>query len=253
MDMHRKISRLSKSDLVSLSSFVYRSATVRKQEEMSDLLRGITNLLPATGIVAGLPSADPRHGSFLEVERFMNVSYPPSWLALYQERGFHLVDPVFQAHFEHFGMRVWSETYKRVSTPAAKKFIEVSRDFGLDDGVTLGLRSSCGSGGSTFSFAGIEIAGHSRHLTILELLAPHLHAALSKVFREAPSSLISLTNREKEVLVWTKEGKTNREISRVLKVSERTVVFHMQNAMRKLGARNRVQAMATALSLGLIQ
>jgi DNA-binding CsgD family transcriptional regulator len=72
------------------------------------------------------------------------------------------------------------------------------------------------------------------------------------VFREVPSSEISLTNREKEVLVWTKEGKTNREISRVINVSERTVVFHMQNAMRKLGARNRVQAMATALSLGLI-
>lgn len=251
LDMYRKISRLSKSDLVSLSGYIYRIATVRKKEEMSDLLGGITNLLPTTGMVAGLPSNDPRHGFSLDVERFMNVSYPSSWLALYQERKLHLVDPVFQVHFEHFGMQVWSETYKRVSTPAAKKFIEVSRDFGLDDGVTLGLRSSCG-GGSTFSFAGSEIARHSRHLTILELLAPHLHSAISKVFREVPSSEISLTNREKEVLVWTKEGKTNREISRVINVSERTVVFHMQNAMRKLGARNRVQAMATALSLGLI-
>jgi LuxR family transcriptional activator of bioluminescence operon/LuxR family quorum-sensing transcriptional regulator LasR len=50
-----------------------------------------------------------------------------------------------------------------------------------------------------------------------------------------------------------KEGKTNWEISQILKVSERTIVFHMQNAMRKLGARNRVQAMATALSLRLIE
>lgn len=250
--MHPDISRLSKSDLVSLSGIVYRSTAIRKKEEMGDLLRGITHLVPATGIVAGLPSKDPRNASFLEVERYMNVSYPLSWLALYQEHKFHLVDPIFQNHFEHFGRQVWSETYKKVSTMAERKFIETSLEFDLADGITLGERSSSGKGGSTFSFAGNEIAKYSRHRTILDLLATHLHSVLSKVFHEPPSSLVSLTNREKEVLIWTKEGKTNWEISQVLKVSERTVVFHMQNAMRKLGARNRVQAMATALSLGLI-
>jgi len=253
LKVHINISRLSKSDLVALSEIVYRSTAVRKKEEMGNILREITNIVPATGIVAGLPSKDPRHSSSIDVERYMNVSYSLSWLELYQERKFHLVDPIFQNHFAHFGRQVWSETYKRVSTMAERKFIETSLDFNLDNGITLGERSSSGKGGSTFSFAGNEIAKYSRHRTILDLLAPHLHSALAKVFREAPPSGISLTNREKEVLVWTKEGKTNWEISRVLKISERTVVFHMQNAMRKLGARNRVQAMATALSLGLIE
>lgn len=232
---------------------IYRSTAVRKKEEMGNLLQGITHLVPATGIVAGLPSKDPRHASSIEVERYLNVSYSLSWLALYQERKFHLVDPIFQNHFEHFGRQVWSETYKRVSTAAERKFIETSLNFDLDDGITLGERSSSGKGGSTFSFSGNEIPKYSRHRTILDLLAPHLHSAFSKVFREAPSAVVSLTNREKEVLIWTKEGKTNWEISQVLTISERTVVFHIQNAMRKLGARNRAQAMATALSLALIE
>ncbi|BAM07288.1 putative transcriptional activator [Leptospirillum ferrooxidans C2-3] len=253
MKVLTNLSDLSKSDLVSLSEIVYLSTSVRKKEELGDLLRVVTHLIPTTGVVAGLPSKDPRHDSIIETERYMNVSYSISWLTLYQERKFHLVDPIFQNHFEYFGRQVWSETYKRVSTMAERKFIETSLDFDLDDGVTLGQRSYSGKGGSTFSFAGNEISRHSRHLTILDLLSPHLHAALSNIFLQSSSAAVSLTNREKEVLIWIKEGKTNWEISQILKVSERTIVFHMQNAMRKLGARNRVQAMATALSLRLIE
>jgi hypothetical protein len=149
---------------------------------MADLLRGVTHLVPATRIVAGLPSKDPRNAASLEVERYINVSYLLPWLTLYQEHKFHLVDPIFQNHFEHFGRQVWSETYKRVSTMAERKFIETSLEFDLADGITHGERSSSGKGGSTFSFAGNEIAKYSRHLAIIDLLVPHLHAALSKVF-----------------------------------------------------------------------
>lgn len=61
-----------------------------------------------------------------------------------------------------------------------------------------------------------------------------------------------LTPRELESLRWTLEGKTAWEVGAVLGISERTVVFHVNNAMHKLGCVNKQQAALKALRLGLI-
>ncbi|MGD8937457.1 MAG: helix-turn-helix transcriptional regulator, partial [Thiogranum sp.] len=48
-------------------------------------------------------------------------------------------------------------------------------------------------------------------------------------------------------------GKTTWETSRILRISERTVTFHLQNVQGKLGVSNRQQAVARAVSLGIIE
>ena len=62
----------------------------------------------------------------------------------------------------------------------------------------------------------------------------------------------ALTPRELDALRWTMEGKTAWEVGAVLGISERTVVFHVTNAMHKLGCNNKQQAVLKALRLGLI-
>ena len=62
----------------------------------------------------------------------------------------------------------------------------------------------------------------------------------------------ALTPRELEVLRWTMDGKTAWEVGAVLGISERTVVFHVNNASHKLGCINKQQAVLKALRLGLI-
>ncbi|MCK1351521.1 MULTISPECIES: helix-turn-helix transcriptional regulator [unclassified Bradyrhizobium] len=62
-----------------------------------------------------------------------------------------------------------------------------------------------------------------------------------------------LTAKETECLQWCKEGKTNWEIGEILAVSEKTVEFHLGNAMRKLGAGNRISAVIVGIKRGLIQ
>jgi DNA-binding CsgD family transcriptional regulator len=57
---------------------------------------------------------------------------------------------------------------------------------------------------------------------------------------------------ETECLRWCKEGKTNWEIAGILRISEKTVEFHLEKAMKKLGAGNRTTAVVRALKLGLI-
>lgn len=62
----------------------------------------------------------------------------------------------------------------------------------------------------------------------------------------------ALTPRELETLRWTMEGKTAWEVGALLGISERTVVFHANNAMHKLGSATKQQAVLKALRLGLI-
>jgi DNA-binding NarL/FixJ family response regulator len=51
-----------------------------------------------------------------------------------------------------------------------------------------------------------------------------------------------LTTREQDVLNVLGKGKTNRQIARVLNISERTVEYHMSNLMRKLAITSRIEA-----------
>lgn len=61
-----------------------------------------------------------------------------------------------------------------------------------------------------------------------------------------------LTKRERDVLAYVAEGKSDWEISKILSLSEGTVRTHVDNARRKLNAVNRTQAVAKLVRSGLI-
>lgn len=53
-----------------------------------------------------------------------------------------------------------------------------------------------------------------------------------------------LTSREREVLHWLCRGKTSWDIASILRISERTVNFHVGNIMQKLDVSSRVHAVS---------
>ncbi|MGQ0570296.1 MAG: LuxR C-terminal-related transcriptional regulator [Armatimonadota bacterium] len=61
-----------------------------------------------------------------------------------------------------------------------------------------------------------------------------------------------LTDREIDILTQLAHGSTDREVAAELVVAEGTVKTHVRNVLRKLGARNRTQAVAHALRRRLI-
>ena len=62
-----------------------------------------------------------------------------------------------------------------------------------------------------------------------------------------------LTEREKEVLVYAASGNRNRDIAVSLGISEDTVKGHMKHIMDKLGAKDRTEAVTTAVRRGIIE
>ena len=61
----------------------------------------------------------------------------------------------------------------------------------------------------------------------------------------------ALTPREQEVLDLMARGSTNREIAEALHLSPHTIHEHTSSLYRKLGARNRADAVQRAHRLGL--
>ena len=61
----------------------------------------------------------------------------------------------------------------------------------------------------------------------------------------------TLTQRETDILGLLSEGRSNRDISRALFLSEKTVKAHLAAIFRKLGVTNRTQAAMAAVSMGI--
>jgi DNA-binding NarL/FixJ family response regulator len=62
-----------------------------------------------------------------------------------------------------------------------------------------------------------------------------------------------ITDREREILELAAEGFTTHQIGRRLGISPRTVESHIAKLYRKLGVNTRLQAVARAATLGLIE
>jgi DNA-binding NarL/FixJ family response regulator len=62
-----------------------------------------------------------------------------------------------------------------------------------------------------------------------------------------------LSPREQEVLKLIAEAHTNREISEILHLAEKTVESHRANILRKLGMRDRVELVRYAIRRGLVE
>jgi DNA-binding CsgD family transcriptional regulator len=61
-----------------------------------------------------------------------------------------------------------------------------------------------------------------------------------------------VTPRETEILAWVAAGKSDWAIGRILKISDKTVNFHVENAKRKFGVGTRLQAVLVAVRKGML-
>ena len=98
----------------------------------------------------------------------------------------------------------------------------------------------------------LNLAGTiARVLAGESVLDPRAAAALIDSRRRADES--KLSRQELKVLRLVSEGLTNPEIGKRLYLSRHTVKEYLSNAMRKLGAANRIDAVRKATELGLLE
>ena len=130
---------------------------------------------------------------------------------------------------------------------------EKGDEVALDRAITLGAR-----GYLTPEASSSDLAAVAAHIFAAPVVpSPTVPVAHSPGLRTAPSPAggdreIELTKREYEVLVGMSNGRSNNQIGQDLFLSEDTIKTHAQRLFRKLGARDRAQAVAIGIRRGLI-
>jgi len=223
--------------------------------EVCSLLLGVTGRFGLTALMAGTVP-DPNTPTGRQKDHVILCDWPVEWLKRYVKRNYVDYDPVvshmkqLQAPFQ------WHDAEK--STERTKNSLAVMGDAGefkLRDGLAFPLVTLDGTivmvslGGERTEMSTGEFGMISLVSTYAIGRAMQLHAQAN----EAPVvDHVELTGRETECLKWAALGKSEWEISQILGISEHTSEKHLLNAKYKLGAVNRVQAVAEAIRRGYI-
>lgn len=240
---------LSKQDAICLLELIHKSLSCTKEKELKELILDLKALIPYDYTACLLGRRDKNN--VLITYDLINVTFPSEWLDYYVIKGYHHIDPIVKENFDNFTLQYWADTYKKYKPQ--KDFIMAAEDFGLKKGFSYGIKNYKRTQGSLFSFSGGYIERHSRYMAILQLIIPHLHQALTRILIQLDKKqAIQLTQREREVLQWLKQGKSSWDVSRILAISEDTVNFHIKNICQKLDAMNRTHAVVIAIEQGQI-
>jgi LuxR family transcriptional activator of conjugal transfer of Ti plasmids len=184
-------------------------------------------------------------------------SYPSSWAQQYVERRYEAIDPIVAAARSSQRLFQWDRRTLRLASVPQQRFFAEAAKFGIHSGATVPIRGGFGR------FAAFTVAGNrdaslehrsTEVMDILQLAGLYYHAHVYAKLQLGLTRLADapLTQRERQCLSWAARGKKMPETAKVLGITTRTVVFHLENARSKLGASTVAQAVAEATHRGLI-
>ncbi|MCJ9700823.1 autoinducer binding domain-containing protein [Bradyrhizobium sp. SHOUNA76] len=188
-------------------------------------------------------------------------SYPKSWTSRYFHLGYQQLDPVvLRARAERDLFSWGGATRAAAGNRAQRQFFDEATTFGLRSGITVPIRGAFGRIAAFTLATGDREINLDRHVgewrDVVHQVGLYFHVHVAAKL-EAPSvaqehAESELTQRERQCLAWTAQGKTAADIAVLVAISPRTVVFHLENARRKLGAASIAQCVAVALRRGLL-
>lgn len=188
--------------------------------------------------------------------------------ATYKSENFFRHDPVWVRAMQGPAPFTWADCPEfallggRAPKTRARQVVEAAHDFGYTQGVVVPVHGRSKHGefvsamislywqGALKDFRALSdlprwfpIVGCFFHDRVLELRGFDSASA-------SPSPLLS--PRERDCLSWAAQGKTFSEIGTILEIDARTVEYHVQNAMKKLGVHRLTHAIKVAVQRGLI-
>jgi LuxR family transcriptional regulator len=183
----------------------------------------------------------------------MHSNYPAAWLQRYHEQGYMDCDPTVAHGMRSSAPIVWSDAFF-ASVP---RMWEEAQSHGLRHGWAQSRRDPEGN------YSMLVLARSEGPLTEAALhdLMPRMqwlvsasHDAMkgSAQDSELKPPSVELSDREIDILRWTAEGKTSAEVADIMHISERTVNFHINTVVAKLGACNKTSAAVRAAMFGLL-
>lgn len=189
--------------------------------------------------------------------RFAAINdFPRRWQERYRKFAYHDIDPMVEYAKQGELALTWSpELFQRETLNSLRK---AARTYGFSHGWVQPLRAAHGCFGMLMLArrqAALTSAELREKQALMQWMAQVAHTVLFRVLyaRQCEALSAKLTEREIELLQQAADGKTAADMARILDVRERTANFHIANAIQKLGATNKTQAVALAMRLGLLK
>ena len=219
-------------------------AHLERQTSIPALLASFQRLVLAHGMDCFVV-AEPGCPEIERDDRVWGATWPVFWYRRYIEQNHLANDPVaVRLNNSPVPFR-WSQTFAAAGREG-RRVLGEGREFGLHDGLALAVHGEGGMAAVSIGARHYELS--PRQQTGLQFAAYYLYGRLSNLrTRQAPPARRPLTPRERECLQWVAAGKTDWEIGQILTISEQTAHGYVQNALAKLGARTRAQAVALAM------
>lgn len=181
-------------------------------------------------------------------------NYPTAWNKEYEQKKLQAVDPVV-AHCNQSMLPIlWSEELF-ANVPTLWEALETQ---GLQHGWSHSIRDEENGFCSILSLARshcpITAFELYENLGFSVFMGRHLHALIAQTLPKKAEKAHSshLSAREIDVLKLAADGKTAYESARILNLSPRTINFHVQSAIGKLGVNNKIAAVIAAAKDGYL-
>jgi transcriptional regulator EpsA len=243
-------------DLAAVMKVLAQSNNVRNAKELLALINSeVTDLLHHEVMVCGYQVISPK-GNY--VQNFLQHNYPAGYAETLTSAEGQADSPLMQR---------WRATHEPVLFQSGRDdgdypshWVDKLNEFGLHNIIGHGILDTRGTFGSYFVFARLPGEVGDKENFLLKLITPHLHLALMRAVAESEKTgKIAefgnglLSERQIEIVRWMKEGKTNKEIARLLSITEKNAKYHVEQIFMKFGVTSRAQAVSKAMLIGLLE
>jgi DNA-binding CsgD family transcriptional regulator len=180
-------------------------------------------------------------------------SYPQEWIDTYIKNNYFHIDPTIARLFYERDMFMWNNLPQKMNlTEEQIKFMEEAKTNGLKCGATIPFRGPFGE----LSAIGLASSSLERipenFIYPISFIAHQFYSILIKLCEDVYKASVKLTPREKEVLNWCLQGKSNTDIAQLLGISGHGVKFHIMNILNKFETNSRTVALVKAIRAGII-
>ena len=221
------------------ASFIDRIAQVGEPDEA---IKAFDKSLMEIGAEYHAIPLLPRQGERIE-EVCLAWKAPPEWRAFYSCKNLLQRDPAVRQCRRSVMPFDWtSSPYNPETEFRWGEVLARGRDFNIHKGIVVPIPSPTEMIGLVWG-AGPHFDERNTYMSLVQVLGLHVFYRLQHL-GAAVRRTIRLTERERDVMAWISEGKTAWAIGHKLRVSQRVVEWHIDQACKKLGASDRLQAVA---------
>ena len=225
-------------------------ASLDRMPDIDAVVAGVERILARYGITRLLFARLPE----TQFERGVLASrWPAEFLDLYVRNDYIRFDPIARRCRRSSQPFEWTAAdYYHDPEPRTAELMRRAANFGIERGFIVPINTPDGFE-ACVSMSGVHLDLTGRTKPLIHLVALYGYERVRQLAGRELDARPQLTPREREVLQWVARGKPAWEIGEILKIGKRTVDEHAATAGRKLGAANRVHAIALALRGKLIE